>query len=152
MHKLFCNFSQYRLLLCKPFVQYSKSLLLLYSSQPLCLFYHIVKKKAIYLSFDICCNVDEFCLSKLSIFIKYTSVPDDCLHRFLCIFAIYDNLYILSGFFGLLYGVLLQNPRDLFDHFIFLQPEFYLHPSGCRHIHLLSGISESILLVNRITP
>lgn len=45
-----------------------------------------------------------------------------------------------------------QNPRDLLDHFIFLQPEFDLHPSGRGHIHLFGGIPPIILLVNRIAP
>jgi len=46
----------------KLFVQYLTFVRLLQLSQSLCLFYHIVKKKAIYLSFVICYNINEFYL------------------------------------------------------------------------------------------
>jgi len=80
----------------------------------LCLFYHIVKKKAIFLSFDIYCNTDEFYQLKLSIFIKCTSDSDDLPRGLLCIFPICDNLCIFFRPQRLLCRVLRQDTTSSF--------------------------------------
>ena len=102
-------------MLCSSFVQYSKFAHLLHLSQSLCLFYHIVKKKAIYLSFDIYCNIDEFCLYKLSIFIQCESVTKYSGCRFLCTFSIWRHLCTLYNYFLLLFAIIARQLLALLD-------------------------------------
>ena len=77
---------------CSLFVQYSNFIPSLRSSQSLCLFYHIVKKKAIFLSFEIYYNIDEFYMLKLSNFIYFSCVSAFFSSYLLCIVSTFCDL------------------------------------------------------------
>ncbi len=47
---------------------------------------------------------------------------------------------------------LIQNTRNFFDHLVFFQPEFNLHPPGRLHVHLACRIAKRVFFINRIAP
>lgn len=98
---------------CSPFVQYSNFIPSLRSSQSLCLFYHIVKKKAIFLSFEIYYNIDEFYMLKLSNFIYFS-----CVSAFFL--RIYCALFLPFAIYALLRSVSFFGVRLRTSHIIFL--------------------------------